>query len=229
MAIVFGPLTSTVLDRARWRGEDEFPSNQAWADEVERVFSYAHAKGRFTVPYLSRLIGGRNQRDSALEELRVAFFFHRNSFRVTEWEPVGAGGREGEFMISGPSSIGKIFVEVKSPGWEFELTLQERGARRPPRPKLIIGEARSYDPQAAIRFAVQKAYPKFKPDQPNLLVIADDLFVSLEHGTDMAASRALYSAGQRTTCGLDEPRLHIRCREPHVNGDYQRTDFHVHV
>src|SRR5262245_59335252 len=189
MAITFGPLTSTVLDRARWRGQDEFPSSQEWADEVERIFSFADARGQFTRPYLSRLIASTSQRDSALEELRVAFFFERNSFRITEWGP--RGGR-GEFMVSGPSAIREIFVEVKSPGWESELTRQELDAGRKALPKYINGEARWFDPINSIRLVIKKAYPKFRPDQSNLLVIADDLFVSLQYGTDRSAKAALY-------------------------------------
>jgi hypothetical protein len=190
--VVLGPLTSTVLDRARWRGQDDFPSSQEWADEVERILSFAHARGQFTRPYLSRLIASVSQRDSALEELRVAFFFDRNSFRVLRWNPIGAKGMEGEFTISGPSLIQEIFVEVKSPGWESELSRQEIEAGRKSVPKYINGEARWFDPAAAIRFAIDKAYPKFRDDQPNLAVIADDLFVSLQHGTDLSAWRALY-------------------------------------
>lgn len=155
-------------------------------------YSFALARGQFTKPYLSRLIASVSQRDSALDELRVAFFFDRNSFRINRWGPVGANGLEGEFTICGPS-LQEIFVEVKSPGWESELSRQEIEAGRKALPKYINGEARWYDPQAAIRFAIQKAYPKFRNDQPNLLVIADDLFVSLQHGTDWAARTALYS------------------------------------
>src|SRR5262249_8736618 len=123
--VVLGPLSSTVVDRARWRGQDEFPSSQEWADEVERVFSFALACGQFKKPYLSRLVASIGQRDSALAELRVSFFFDRSDFRIIQWGPSGANGLVGEFSISGPSLSQEVFVEIKSPGWESELSRQE--------------------------------------------------------------------------------------------------------
>ena len=189
--IRLGPLTSTVVDRARWDAADEYPAWQFFADEAERLFAFAESRGVFEM-YLSELTGPSNQRDSALSELRVAFYFDRNGFRVTEWRPVGEARKEGEFAIACPSGE-SVFVEVKSPGWEFELGQAERLAGRTKHPKYIDGEGRSLANDEAIVFAVEKAYPKFAATRHNLLVVVDDLFVSLEHGTDMWARGALYN------------------------------------
>ncbi|PYU95416.1 MAG: hypothetical protein DMG25_04260 [Acidobacteria bacterium] len=62
-----GTLTATV---------DEFPSSQLWADEVERVLAYTAAAGQFE-RYLGALRGRKSQFESALLELRVAFFLHK--------------------------------------------------------------------------------------------------------------------------------------------------------
>jgi len=69
-----GPLVSTIRDGAAWAEEDEFPSDQTWADEVERVLSFTQVQGQFP-NYLGRLRGSAKQRHSALAELRIAFFY----------------------------------------------------------------------------------------------------------------------------------------------------------
>jgi hypothetical protein len=67
-SVKFGVLTSTIMDRADWRG-DEFPSSQLWADEVERVLSFANSQEQFG-RYLPDLRGRRSQLDSALAEFK---------------------------------------------------------------------------------------------------------------------------------------------------------------
>jgi len=187
---ILGPLTSTVIDRACWAGEDEFPSSQLWADEIEKVLNFAEIQGQFE-RYLSDLTASRSQRDSAIAELRVSFFFHRNQFHIVGWKPIGLRSKEGEFLVRGPLEV-DTFVEVKSPGWEGELSDAERKAGRAKQPKYLNGDFRSIAPWERIRFAVNKAYEKFPPDKPNLLVIVDDLFISLKNSTEIHAKRALY-------------------------------------
>ena len=70
-----GTLTATVMDGAERRGQDD-PSSQLWADEVERVLAYTAAAGQFE-RYLGALRGRKSQFESALLELRVAFFLHK--------------------------------------------------------------------------------------------------------------------------------------------------------
>jgi hypothetical protein len=182
-----------IRDGSAWTTEDQFPSHQTWADEVERVLNFAQAKGQFE-KYLPKLRGNARQRNSALAELRVAFFLFRNQFPVVEWEPIGANNREGEFTIRTPAGA-NIFVEVKSPSWEGELSDEERASGRKQIGKYLYAETRSIAPWERVQFAVNKAYGKFRSDTSNLLIIADDLFVSLEHGSEMQADLALF--GQR--------------------------------
>jgi hypothetical protein len=188
----FGPLTSSIWEGAAWMTQDEFPSSQLWADEIERILSYVQAQGKFEY-YLGALRGNANQRDSAIAELRVAFYFHRNQFPVIEWKPAGENGNEGEYLIRSPE-FENIFVEVKAPGWEGELSQKERESGRIRLGKHIDREARAIAPWERIQFAIDKAYKKFMSSSRNLLIIADDLFVSLEHGTDMHANMAFYSS-----------------------------------
>ena len=189
-------MTSTVIDRACWAGEDEFPSSQLWADEIEKVLNFAKVQGQFK-RYLSDLTASTSQRDSAIAELRVAFFFHRNQFDIVRWKPVGLHPKEGEFLVRGPLKV-DTFVEVKSPGWEGQLSGAEHKAGRSKQPKYLNGEVRSIASWERIQFEVDKAYEKFSPDKPNLLVIVDDLFVSLKYGIEIHAKRALYERAYGT-------------------------------
>jgi hypothetical protein len=190
-----GPLTMTIMEGARWQWKDAFPSSQVFADEVEKVLSYALSQGQFE-HYLGRLRGSANQRDAALAELRVAFFFHRNRFPVSQWRPIGAknskgNDTDGEYMLRGPTKV-DVFTEVKNRGWESELTPEEKKAGRQHQPKHLSFDGRAIGQDQNIQDAIDKAYEKFEARTPNLLIIYDDLFVSLQHGTDIFANQALY-------------------------------------
>jgi hypothetical protein len=121
--------------------------------------------------------GRAHQRDEALAELRTAFFFSRNGFPIVQWDPPGASGAVGEYLLSANGH--PVFTEVKSPGWEAELSEEERKAGRTKKPKYVHGDARAVAPWLQTRECIERAYHKFKDDQSNLLVIADDFHVSL--------------------------------------------------
>jgi hypothetical protein len=188
--VQLGPLTSTIMNGAVWGNQDQFPSDQIWADEVEQVLSFAQTQGQFD-HYLNRLRGRARQRSAAIAELRVAFHLSSEGFPVVGWESIGANNREGEFIIRTPSAI-DVFTEVKGPTWEGELSDKERASGRKQQPKYLYAEARAIAPWERIRFAVDKAYGKYLDTTSNLLIIADDLFVSLQHGTELQVGRALY-------------------------------------
>lgn len=176
-ALRIGHLTKTIRHGASWQGLDEFPSTQMWADEVERVLSFLQVHGQFE-RYLPRLRGKLTQRDGALAEARVAFFFSRNGFNIVSWEPDGAGSNLGEFEVQW-NSLQPVFVEVKGPRWEGELSKEELNGPRRSKPRHISGEARWIDSTGKVIAAAKKAVPKFLPDRPNLLVVVGYLlFVS---------------------------------------------------
>jgi hypothetical protein len=168
--VKLGPLTQAICKDASWEGEDAFPSNQIWADEVERVLSFLQVQGQFE-RYLPMLRGTLTQRDGALAEARVAFFFHRNGFSILSWEPKGLSNKLGEFEIQWPDTQ-PIFVEVKGPRWEGELNDAERKGPRRKKPRYINAEARWVDPVERVIYEAGKAAPKFLPNRPNLLVVA---------------------------------------------------------
>ncbi len=151
--------------------------------------------------FAQRLRNAEKHRSAALMELRVARCMEEGGFPVIEWAPGGAGQSKGEFIVQAGDGH-RVFVEVKSPGWQAEVmnwsgkkpnALQEQ---RLEQPKYIDGEGGATAPWMALRFAIDKSYKnqnKFKNDSRNLLVVADDLIVPLEHGTDMQAEQALFS------------------------------------
>ena len=95
---------------------------------------------------------------------------------------MGRDRNKGEYLIQGPSGK-NTFVEVKSPGWEGELSDEERKGGRLRQEKYLAFEGRPVAPWKAIQFAADKAYKKFATDIPNLLIVADDLFL-MPYGQD---------------------------------------------
>ena len=71
-----------------------------------------------------------------------------------------------------------IFLEVKGPGWESELTEEEKQAGRQHGPKYINAQARAVGPVEKVMYAVDKAMPKLDVARCNLVVVVDDLFLS---------------------------------------------------
>lgn len=180
------PLLHHVARGAQWVGTDEFPSCLDWADEHEAWLRFIKDAGAL-VHYLPRLQGPRERRDEAFAEIAPAYFFATEcGLSVFEWEPLGANSKRGEFLI-GFDPREPVFVEVKSPGWEDEIVQAE--GRRSPRLqqlKYVHADARSTGPWASVRHAVKKAYPKMPDSMPTMLVINDDLMVSLaDWGPDM--------------------------------------------
>jgi hypothetical protein len=174
--VQLGSLTRSMLDGATWRDHSVFPASQNWADEVERVLCFLTSQGMFG-HFLPRLRARESERDGALAEVRTAFFFHRNGFKILRWEPEEVAGRPGDLDIQWRETE-PVFVEVKGPGWEGELSREEILARRQDGPKYINGEARAIDPIERVIYAVGKALPKFSERRINMAVIVDDLFFS---------------------------------------------------
>lgn len=192
LGVTLRPLTAAMRAEARWVDDDHlYPACQVYADEIESVLRFADEQGQLARCW-PNLTARVPQRDSALDELRVACHLHRNQFRIIDWEPVGLNGNKGEYLVRGPSNV-EIFVEVKGPRWEGELKKEEIRAGRTKQLKELYVEGRAVAPWQRIRFEVEKAYKKFVPNVPNLLVVAGHRgFVSMEHGTEMFADMALY-------------------------------------
>jgi hypothetical protein len=207
-------LSQRLLREARWRGKDKYPSTSQYFRELEGLLGFIQAHGRLD-SYWPRLVSERpQQRDDALQEIRVARFLTTNGFPVLQWEPPGNGNLTGEFTVQALPSA-PTFVEVKCPGWEGELNDEERAAGRKDQGKYGKLEGRAVGPSLKIRESILKAYPKFLPNQPSLLVIADDFFVPLASWGDLPADGALFLP--RATLG-GEPGSFTTARFENLGG-----------
>lgn len=174
--VILGTLTRTVLDGAGWRETSKFPAWQEWADELERVLAFLVAQDQFQ-RFLPRLRGKESQLEGALAEIRFAYFLHCNRFRILEWEPTAVTGRPGDLEVGWRGSA-PIFIEVKGPGWESELTEDERLGTRKGVGKNVDLEVRAVDSIGPTLYAIDKSLPKFSKDRCNVVAVVDDLFVS---------------------------------------------------
>ena len=173
--VKLGPLTQHLARASQW--DDIYPASQGWANECERLLAFADAHGQLQ-RFWPRLTAKKQQRDEALNEIRVAHFLSGAGYPILGWEVIDAPPSNVEFEI-GLGTGSTAFVEVKSPGWEGELGYAERKAGRKKLEKYVGPEARPADPIGVIRRTAEKARPKFSGSRPSLLVIADDCFVNL--------------------------------------------------
>jgi hypothetical protein len=176
-AKLFGPVARRCLSPARWT--DQYPAFPACAKELDELLRFADNHRRLS-HFIPRLESRNTQRDEALCELRVAYQLNDIGFPIVQWEPPGLNGKVGEYLIGTPEGH-NVFVEVKSPGWEGELTDKQRKAGRARQPKYQQGEGGAIGNWQPLQkcIASERTYPKFAPSQPNLLVVADDLHVDL--------------------------------------------------
>lgn len=196
--VKLGPLTRTVLDGAFWRAKSQYPASQVWADEAERLFAFLVTQCVFD-RFLPRLRAREREKTAALAEARVGFFFHRNGFRILRWEPEEVPGHPGDLDIQWRDTE-PIFVEVKGPDWEGELSEAERRTGRKGLPKYINAEARVIAPQERVLYAITRALPKLVERRANLIVVVDDLFVSPLYLTKDYLTRALVNGLADPTC-----------------------------
>lgn len=171
-----GRLTALLKSEASWR--DEFPAWQEYADECETVLAFLRERNALD-RFWPRLRAKRQQRDEAFNEIRVAYFLNSVGHPVVVWEPVDVVDRKLEYAVAIPDQ--RMLVEVKSPGWEAELSDEQRAAGRANESKYRenVIEGGPAGPVQVIRRAVEKALPKFSGNHPSLVVISDDCFVNL--------------------------------------------------
>ena len=193
-ALPLGPVARKLISPDVWT--DGFPAWESWRREFDALVHWANMKGclsRFEGPLESR----NHQRDEALNELRLAFLFDSLGFPVMQWDPLGANGKKGEFLLDTPEQI-PVFTELKSPGWEGELRPEEIAAGRQHQPKYNSaggGAVGNFMPVHRC-IASPKTYPKFAESQANLLIIADDLMLPL-HESLFQVEGALFGSEQQ--------------------------------
>ncbi len=76
--------------------------------------------------------------------MRFAYLLYCIGFVITQWEPEAVAGRPGDLEVTWKESE-PIFIEVKGPGWESELSDQDRAAGRIAKGKNVDMEVRAVD------------------------------------------------------------------------------------
>lgn len=149
--------------------ESQFLHDQALIEDLTLVLNHLE-KHQQIEKYIPRFKGKQTQVIGALAESRISYFLEQNGFKICTWEPAGAGNYEGDFTVQ-LGNLPQIFVEVKAPTWEGELTREELLGERKLQPKYLHAEARFADPVSLIVGAIEKALPKFEKNKINLLAV----------------------------------------------------------
>lgn len=173
----YGPLTGLMLDQASWRGEDDFPSNQAWADHVEELLEFLSKQSQWENFFPRLTSPQRRQRRSALAEAYAAWFLSRSGLVVEGWEEPLESGRTPDLKLRGPDGE-EAYAEVKAVAWEGEVSSEERDKGRLEQPKDIQAEVRTGDSLAPVIDRIEGASAQFPDRCPTLLIVVDDLFWS---------------------------------------------------
>jgi hypothetical protein len=119
---VIGTLTQQFMSGATWSGKDDFPGLQPMADDVENVLKFLDEEkilNEFSLQ--AKKQPTPSKRDELFAEARAAYFLYINGFKVSGWHTKGTGNKEIEFKIS-LGCTPEIFVEVKAPGWQGEIS-----------------------------------------------------------------------------------------------------------
>ena len=161
-----------------WSNQKNFPPCDEWKAEIEKHLRFMRDKG-----FLKMIKSDLQSREykSFLSEIFAAYFIENIlGFEVTRWNPqTTKQGHNVEFCIKDGAG-GEIFCEVKSPGWQGQLTQEEMRSGRAKQPKyLLSAEARYVAPYKNIRKTIDKSYKKFLSDRQNLLIITDNLLEPL--------------------------------------------------
>lgn len=176
-------LFDEVFSNSWWSKQRNFPPCDDWKDDIEKHLKFMQYKGWLTS--IKPQLQSRNY-GSFLSEIFAAYFVEKDlGFGVTAWNPKTKEGRDVEFHIKDKAGS-EIFCEVKSPGWQGQLTKEEIQSGRAKQPKYsTFGESRVTAPYMKIRKTLDKSYKKFIPNKQNLLIITDNLFQPPSFGPQM--------------------------------------------
>src|SRR3990172_7277016 len=190
-------LFDNVFKNPKWQGQDDFPSSDTEKNEVNKWLEFIQTKGQLK-RYLPRINDKKTLRNEALAEIGSAYYLESKlKYPIAGWEKKTTGGKDVDFIILAGSD--EIYCEVKSPGWEGELTQEERIKGRKNLLKYISGDGHFTASWRQIRYALKKSYPKFLSHCKNMVILNDDLFVTIP---DLDINISLFDDG--TTHGGEE-------------------------
>src|ERR1035438_8368324 len=95
-----GPVARKLINIDRWTGQ--YPAHEEYARELDALLHFADVNG-YLKRFLPNIENKDRQRDKALSELRLAYLFKSLGFDISQWDPPGAGGMVGEFLLASPS------------------------------------------------------------------------------------------------------------------------------
>jgi hypothetical protein len=182
-ALRLGPVARKLIAPDKWA--DGYPGPEAYVKELDILLKFADEKSGCLERFRPNIEARDKQRDKAMSELRLAYLLENMGFPITAWDPPGANNKIGEFTLQSPEGV-SIFTEIKSPGWESELSKEQIAAGRATQPKYIEPGGFAVGNWRPVHrcIAANNCYPKFTDNQPNLLIICDDLMFPLHESLD---------------------------------------------
>ena len=120
-ALRLGPAARRLISPDRWT--DGYPGPVAYSRELDVLLDWA-SKRNYLKRFVPNIEAKNTKRDEALNELRLAYFFDHTGFPVVQLDPPGANNKMGEYLLDSPEKT-NVFVELKSPGWESELSKED--------------------------------------------------------------------------------------------------------
>ena len=130
-ALRLGPAARRLISPDRWT--DGYPGPVAYSRELDVLLDWA-SKRNYLKRFVPNIEAKNTKRDEALNELRLAYLFDHTGFPVVQLDPPGAKNKNGEYLLDSPEKA-NVFVELKSRGWESELSKEEIAAGRQHQPK----------------------------------------------------------------------------------------------
>src|ERR1700722_4056943 len=126
-----GPIARKLICPDVWT--DGYPGPAAYVKELDVLLKFADESGCLA-RFVPNIEARNTKRDEAINELSLGYLFESLGFPRVAWDPPGLNGNIGESMVYKPVSH-QIFTEIKSPGWESELSQAATMAGRTKEPK----------------------------------------------------------------------------------------------
>lgn len=158
--------------------EKGFVVSSEWRAEITKWLVCIHAiDPRYYSRAKTRVVQDTLKQEEVLAEIRSIYFLQKNGCTITALEPgrvdltfTDVAGTEWYAEVKCPSYVQEIF--------ERDLSRADKFARKQ-QPKFINEEGFSFDFTSRYPDPIGKSVAQFEPGNNNLLIISDNLFMSL--------------------------------------------------